>query len=137
MTENKNSLLLVVQINGSAVLEYNREKELSSAQLESLNLMEKKLSQGIELGNTKISSPSLEQKIEFVTANLISAVLTDKEMLAAASCAYLANTLPDLKQIKAIENDDEVSIELIFDREYQAEEKLNFTPIEKITSGPH
>ncbi len=137
MAQNKNASLLIIQINGSPILEYDREKKLSPAQLESLNLMEKKLDQGLELGNTSINNPNFEQKIEFVTANLISAILNDEEVLAAASCAYVANTLPDLKQIKAIEKDGEISIELIFDREYQAEEKLSFTPIEKITSGLH
>ena len=137
MAQNKIPSKLVVQVNGVALIEYDREKKLSNFQLDSLDLMEKKLDQGIELGNTRIAKPNLEQKIEFVAANLISAVINDEEVLSAASCAYVANALPGLKQIKAVEKNGEIYIELIFDREYQAEEKLNFTPIEKIKSKSH
>ena len=134
---NEINKLLVVQVNGTPMLEYDRGKSLSSAQQESLILMEEKLSQGFNLGGQLINQPKPEQKIEFVTANLISAILTDDEILAAASCAYVAHALPELKQIKALENNGEISIELVFDRAYQQEEKLNFTPIEQITSKPH
>lgn len=134
---NEINKLLVVQVNGTPMLEYDREKSLSTAQQESLKLMEEKLAQGFNLGGQLINQPKLEQKIEFVTANLISAILNDDEILAAASCAYVAHALPELKQIRALENNGEVSIELVFDRAYQPEEKLNFTPLEQITSKPH
>ena len=130
---NNNSTLLVVQVNGTAVLEYDRAKTLSSIQQQSLVQMEKKLDQGLTLGGQHITSPSLEQRIEFISANLISAVLNDDEVLAAASCAYIAHALPELKQIKALEEKGEVSIELVFDREYQLEEKLNFVPLKNIS----
>jgi hypothetical protein len=122
------STLLVVLVNGSPMLEYDRTKVLSEAQKQSLSLMEQKLSQGLTLGNKHVSNPSLEQRIEFVAGNLISATLNDQEVVAAASCAYIAHALPELKQIKALEKSGEVSIELVFDREYQPEEKLNFVP---------
>jgi len=129
-------MLLVVQVNGEPVLEYDRDKTLSDAQQQSLILMEKKLDKGISLSNSKIENPNLEQRIEFVTANLISAVLHDDEVAAASSCAYMAHALPDLKQIKALEKNGEVSIELVFDREYQPEEKLNFVPLNRISKNP-
>jgi hypothetical protein len=124
---------LVVQVNGAPMLEYDRAKPLSSAQKQSLTLMEERLDQGLTLGDERIANPSLEQRVEFISANLISAVLNDEEVLAAASCAYIAHALPELKQIKALENNGEVSIELIFDREYQPEEKLNFVPLKNIS----
>lgn len=128
-----NSALLVVEINGTPMLEYDRAKTLSSTQQQSLERMEEKLDQGLTLGGQHITSPSLEQRIEFISANLISAILNDEEVLAAASCAYIAHALPELKQIKALEKNGEVSIELIFDREYQPEEKLNFVPLKDIS----
>lgn len=127
MNDNS-SALLVVQVNGTPMLEYDRTKTLTPVQEQSLTLMEEKLSQGLNLNNEHIPNPSAEQRIEFVAANLISATLNDEEVLAAASCAYIAHALPELKQIKALEKNGEVSIELIFDREYQPEEKLNFVP---------
>lgn len=130
---DKNLTLLVVQVNGTPMLEYDRAKTLSSVQQQSLVRMEEKLDQGLTLGGQHITNPSLEQRIEFVSANLISAVLNDEEVPAAASCAYIAHALPELKQIKALEKNGEVSIELVFDREYQPEEKLNFVPLKNIS----
>lgn len=130
MTNNKSSLLIVV-VNKTPILEYDREKALSDAQHESLRLMDETLEQGFNLGDEFIASPNLEQRVQFVTANLISATLNEQDVLAAASCAYLAKALPDLKQVKAVENNGEVSIELIFDREYQKEVAMEFVPPNK------
>ena len=135
--EKKQSDILVIQVNGNPILEYDRGKELSDAQQQSLKLMEEKLNLGLELGDQLINHPNFEQKIQFVSANLVSALLNDEETIAAAACAYLAYFLPDLKQLKAIEQNGEIGIELIFDREFQAEEKLNFTPIDNFTSRSH
>ena len=99
----KSSDILVVLVNGTPMLEYDRAKELSATQVESLQRMEEKLDQGLELGNELIKKPTLEQRVEFVSANLISAILNENEILAASSCAYVAHALPELKQIKAIE----------------------------------
>lgn len=131
---DKVSNLLVVLLNDSPTLEFDRDKQLSDAQKESLKLMDEKLDQGISLGEEFYTNPSLEQRIEFVAANLVTALLNEREVLAAASCAYIANSLPELKQIKAIEKNGMISIELIFDREYQQELKMNFMPLDKITT---
>ena len=131
---NSTSALLVVILNNSPVLELDRRKPLSEAQQESLNLLDEKLDQGITLGDQFYPKPVLEQRIEFVAANLFSALLNDEEVLAAASCAYLAMSLPELKQIKGKEEMGHISIELIFDREYQKEIKLNYLPLDKITT---
>ena len=129
--------LLVVVLNNSPVLEYNRYKVLSEKQRNTLMQMDEKLNQGITLEDELISQPSLEQRIQFVAGNLVSALLNDEEILAAASCAYIANHLPDLKQIKAIHKDQQVFIEFIFDREYQQEMKMNYMPLDKLTSQRH
>ncbi len=132
---DENSKLLVVQLNGAPILEYDRDKKLSRAQHESLRLIDEKLGQGITLHNTFIARPDLEQRVEFITANLVSALLGERnedEALAASSCAYLARTLPDLKQIKAQEENGQITIELVFDRAYQQETKINYTPLDKI-----
>ena len=132
--KNNVSTLLVVVLNGSPVLEFDRNKPFSDAQKESLRLMDEKLDEGVTLDDQYYPKPTLEQRVEFVTANLFSALLNDEEMLAAASCAYLAMSLPELKQIKGKEEMGQVTIELIFDREYQKEVKLNFLSLDKITT---
>ncbi len=133
----KSSQLLVIVVNGTPILEYDRSQQLSKLQNESLELIDEKLDRGITLSDKFIPQPNLEQRVEFVAANLISALLHEEEVLAAASCAYLARALPDLKQIKALEEEGTVSIELIFDREFQPEEKMNYIPLEKITPRQH
>ena len=135
--DNKTSNLLVVQLNGEAVLEYSREQSLSKLQQDSLVQLENKLSQGISLGGQFIECPTLEQRIQFVAANLISALIDDKESIAAISCAYIATSLKELKQIKAIEKDGQVSIELIFDRDYQEEFKMNYVPLDNYKIREH
>ena len=125
-------MILVVQVNGAPMLEYDRAKTLSAAQQQSLFLMQEKLDKGLTLNENYIANPTLEQRVEFISANLIAAILNDDEVPAAASCAYLAHVLPELKQIKALEENGEISIELIFDRDYQPEEKLNFIPLKNI-----
>ena len=131
---DKLSSLLVVLVNDSPVIEFDRSMPLSDAQHESLKQMDEKLDEGITIDGIFQRQPSLEQRVEFVSANLISALLNDNEVLAAASCAYLANALPELKQIKGIEDSGRLSIELVFDREYQKEVKMNYVPLDKITT---
>ncbi len=121
-------------LNNSAVLEFNRNKRLSPAQKKSLQLMDTKLDQGITLRGQFLAHPTLEQRIEFVATNLTTALLNENDTLAAASCAYMATALPELKQIKATEKNTEVTIELILDREYQKEIKMNYLPLDKITT---
>lgn len=137
MMNDESSKLLVVQLNGTPILEYDRDKKLSQAQHESLLLIDEKLNQGITLHDTFIARPDLEQRVEFISANLISALLSERkedEALAASSCAYLARTLPDLKQVKAQEENGQVTIELVFDRAYRQETKMNYMSLDKITT---
>ena len=123
---------LVVQVNGTPMLEYDRSQPLSARQRESLGRIDGKLDQGILLNEQFVSRPSREQRVEYVAANLVAALLEDEEGVAAASCAYLAMVLPELKQVRAIERDGAVAVELVFDREYQKEEQMNFVPLDKL-----
>ena len=123
---------LVVQLNGTPVLEYDRGQALSAGQRESLQRMEEKLDRGILLGEQFVSRPTRQQRVEFVAANLVAALLEDEEVVAAASCAYLAMVLPELKQVKAIEKEGDVAIELVFDREYHKEEMMSFVPLDRL-----
>ncbi len=134
---DKSPELLVVQLNGSAILEYDRNQQLSKAQRRALTLMDEKLDQGISLGDEFIPQPGLEQRVEFIAANLVSALLNAEDVLAAASCAYLAKALPELKQIKALEKSGQVAIELIFNREYQKEVKMQYKPLSEIATSLH
>ena len=135
--KNNQTRNLVILLNNEPVLEYDRYKELTNAQEESLRIMDQKLDRGINLEGKFIKNPSLEERIEFVSAHMITAIISNDEVLSAAGCAYIAKALPELKQVKSFENNGEISIELVFDREYQEELKLKFTPMEKLRDKRH
>ena len=124
--------VLVIQLNGTPMLEYDRGQALSDRQRESLQRMEEKLDQGILLGERFVTRPERQQRVEYMAANLVAALLEGKDVAAAASCAYLAMALPELKQVKALEKEGNVAIELVFDREYHKEEKLSFVPLDRL-----
>ena len=126
--------LLVVKINGTPMLEYDRARALSPKQRASLMMLDEKLDAGIFLNGEFITSPSEQERVEFMAGHLVSALLEDEEGIAAASCAYLARVLPELKQVQASEKDGVVSIELVFDREYQEELQMKFVPLDKLRS---
>lgn len=126
--------LLVVQVNGTPMLEYDRAQVLSPKQRASLMMLDEKLDAGIFLNGEFIALPSEQERVEFMAGHLVSALLEDEEGIAAASCAYLAKVLPELKQVRAGEKDGVVSIELIFDRDYQKELQMKFVPLEKLRS---
>ncbi len=124
--------VLVILLNGTPMLEYDRGQALSDRQRESLQRMEEKLDQGILLGERFVTRPERQQRVEYMAANLVAALLEGEDVAAAASCAYLAMALPELKQVKALEKEGNVAIELVFDREYCKEEKLSFVPQDRL-----
>jgi hypothetical protein len=114
--------IMAVLINGIAQLEYDRTKPLPPQQELYLDKMDQKMEEGIDVGNATIPNPDLNQRAQFVAGNLAHAILSDQEATAAALCTYLAIRLPELKQVKIINtdgNNGEISIELVFDEEYQ------------------
>ncbi len=119
---------LIVLVGGDSLLEYDRGKSLSDGQLAYLDRMDRQMDSGIRLGGDWIERPQALQRASFVAAQLVDALQRDDEVLIAACCAYLANRLPDLKQIKASLLDAGFSVELVFDRPYVKEATIEFVP---------
>lgn len=113
------SNIMAVLLNGIAQLEYDRLRPLPDHQAVYLDKMDRKMDAGIMLGEESVTEPDLEQRAQFVAANLAHAIKTNDETTAAAMCTYLANRLPDLKQVKIIDADGHISIDLVFDEEYK------------------
>jgi hypothetical protein len=129
MSETANPApMLTVVIDGQPHLEYDRGKPLSGHQLVSLDRMDQKMDQGIVLGGRPLESPDRTQRAQFVALHLLEAMQAGDEALIAASCAYLANRLPDLQQVKARLAGGAVSAELVFDKPYAKEVAVNFSP---------
>jgi hypothetical protein len=112
------SNLFAVLLNGIAQLEYDRDKPLPLHHAAYLDKMDTRMDAGILLGETTIEHPDINQRAQFVAANLHSAIKSNDEEMSAALCTWLANRLPDLKQVKINESEDQVSIDLVFDEEY-------------------
>ena len=119
---------LAVVINGEVVLEYDRDVELTEMQRNSLQSMEAKMDNGFTLGGEQISNPDKNQRLQFISSNLIQALLQDgSEAMIAASTAYLAENLPDLKQVTADLKSGQPLIDLVFDKEYKNQVKVSFS----------
>ena len=123
------SNMMAVFLNGIAQLEYNRDQLLPDHQAAYLDKMDSKMEEGIVVGNEKVENPDLNQRAQFAAANLLHALNTDDESMAAAMCSYLAIRLPELKQVRFEDDNGEVSIELVFDEEYRKQVAVEFTDL--------
>lgn len=115
-----------VLLNGVAQLEYDRNKPLTQYQQAYLDSMNEKMDAGIDLGGEIIEKPDLNQKTQFVAANLLHSLQAGDEGMTSALCTFLASRHPDLKQLKFDEQDGNVSIELIYDEEYEKQVAVTF-----------
>ncbi len=123
--ENK----LHIIINDMVILEYDRNKPIPNEQHNQLDQMDIKMDVGILLGSDKIESPNTLQRAQYITNALFSALFQEDYNLGTAMCTYLANRIPDLQQVKAIGEKDNLSIEFVFDRSFekaQQEQKIQF-----------
>ena len=127
MSESDNNTLTVV-IDGQLHLQYDRSKTLPVRQLAYLDRMDQKMDEGITLGGKAVESPDTLQRAQFVALHLLEAMQDGDDGLIAASCAYLANRLPDMHQVKASLTGDADSAELVFDEPYTKEVAVEFSP---------
>jgi hypothetical protein len=121
------SNIMGVLLNGIAQLEYDREKLLPDHQAAYLDRMDSKMDAGILVGEEVVSNPDINQRAQFAAANLAHALQAQDGSLAAAMCSYLAIRLPDLKQVLIEEREGEITVELVFDREYRKQVAVEFT----------
>ena len=119
--------MMAVLLNGIAQLEYDREMALSDYQQVYLDKMDVQMNDGIVIAGKQITDPDANEKAQFVVANLLDAMKSDNEGLTSALCTYLADRMPDLKQLKITEENEDVSIEFVFDEEYGKQTFVEFT----------
>ena len=123
------SNMLAVLLNDIAQLEYDRSKPLPPHQAAYLDKMDTKMDTGIMIGDETIQNPDINQRAQFVAANLLNAMKSNNEETTAAMCTWLANRLPDLKQVKMDEAGDRISIDLVFDEEYGKQTAVTFSKL--------
>jgi len=123
------SNLLAVLLNDIAQLEYDRDKPLPPHQAAYLDKMDTKMHTGIMVGDATIENPDINQRAQFIAANLLSAMKSNDEEMTAALCTWLANRLPDLKQVKIDEEGDRIAIDLVFDEAYGKQAAVSFNKL--------
>jgi hypothetical protein len=131
------STIFAVLFNGNPELEYDRRKPLSERQYQFLEKMDQELNAQIVMGGEVIQNPGIEQKAQFVAINLVDALIKSNDGVASAMCSYLATRVPNLKQLKVIENNGQVLIDLVFDENYTRQVAVHFTARGKDKPVPH
>lgn len=123
------SNIMAVLLNGTAQIEYNRDISLPGKQRDYLDRMDQDMDEGIQLGNQYVENPNQIQRAQFIALHLVQSLLADNEQHIAASCAYLADRLADLKQLKAVTKPDgAIGIDLVFTEDYKNQVKVEFMP---------
>ena len=120
------SQLMGVLLNGIAQLEYDRNRQLPDHQAAYLEKMDRLMNEGILIGDETVRNPDTGQRAQFVAANLAHAIKANDEQKAAAMCTWLADRMPDLKQVKIDETGNELSIDLVFDEDYVKQTAVAF-----------
>lgn len=117
---------LVVVLDGVSQLEYRHATSLEPAQREYLDRLDQRMDAGIDIDGRRIEQPNPLQRAQFIAQQLLAAVQAGNEGVAAAACAYLANRVPDLKQVRATTRGGLLSFDLVFDKTYAKEVKVEF-----------
>ena len=117
--------LMQVHVNGQPQIDYDRNKPLSDKQQEYLTKMDEGMDAGISLGGEEFKEPDLLQRAKFVAGYLSQALFEENEQMIAASTAWLAMRLPDLKQVKIIQDGEQISIDLVFDETRENQVKVD------------
>ena len=97
---------LTVVYNDVPQLEYDRSQQLQDHQLLYLDKMDEKMGQGISLGEQEIENPDINQRSQFVAANLAHAIKTGNEAQMASLCSYIALRMPDIQQLSIKDHED-------------------------------
>jgi len=119
--------MLTVVIDGQAVIEYDRRKPLPPHQQSFLDRMDRDMDSGIGLVGQQEASPDLLARARFVANSLLQALEAQNDSVAAATCAYLAVRLPELKQVRADKKQDgQTHIDLVFDQPHVPAQTVQF-----------
>ena len=105
---------LSIYINGEIILQYDKNTRHPGKQRQFMDNMDLDMDEGIEINGQVISSPDNMQRANYVAMNLLHGIEIKNDGLISATCAYIVNRYPELKQIRSIEKGDEITMDLIF-----------------------
>lgn len=118
------SLKLTVFINDTPVIEFDRNVRLPGKQHQYLDRMDADMDGGIDLNGERIENPDEKDRARFVAMTMIRSIDADNEAMIAATCSYLATRQPDLKEVRANEDGENMMMDLVYDQG----EAVAFTP---------
>ena len=119
--------VLTVVVNDEAAIEYDRRKPLAAHQQLYLDRMDRNMDNGFDLDGQHLASPDLLARARFTATRLVQALAAGNDGLAAATCAYLALRLPELKQVRAQTKEGQTHIDLVFDKPHVPVQTVQFT----------
>ena len=129
MSEELPVFPLAVVINDALIMTFDRGQRLPGIERRMLEDIDKHLDDGIMVAGVKIIDPDPMVRAQYVANILVNSLLDDQDKKAAAMCSWLATRIPDLQQVKAIDNEEGSKMELIFDKSYEQslnEHKIKF-----------
>ena len=78
--------------------------------------MDADMDDGFSLAGQVVEQPDNMQRVHFVAMQLFQSFMRENERLRAASCAWLCQRAPELREVKVEDSEEEVSLELIMDK---------------------
>ena len=126
---------LVIVINSKKTFEYYRDRPLSRKQISDLEKASHKLNHGLRIGKEFIQSPTDADKALFIANQLVFAIKHSDDSQIAFLCAFLARHYPQLKQLKISTCEDQISIELINDKNFVDQSPIRFIPKKDFNQG--
>ena len=105
---------LSVFINGKKILDYDKNSRQPGKLRQFLDNMDLDMDAGIEINDEMISSPDKMQRANYVAMSLLYGIENKSDGMISATCGYLANRLPELKQVRSVEEGNQIVMDLIF-----------------------
>ena len=106
--------MLDIILNGEKVVSFDTNTRSPGVQRRFLDSMDIDMDQGFQLGGQFIKKPGEMERAKYVAMSLIIALQNKNNEMVNAMGSYLANRLPDLKQVRAVDCGNDVEMDLLF-----------------------
>lgn len=121
------SVPLSVVVDGEQVLRFDRDHPLTPEQRASLQAMDRRLEEHVAARGEPLPDPVARARL--VAGTLFHALERGEDRRAAACTGWLATRFPELQQVRVTRHAGRPpTIELVFDRPYAPEARVQFTP---------
>jgi len=109
--------MLQLVVNGETVVEYEPQARLPGHIRDFLARMDADMDDGFSLAGQVVEQPDDLQRVHFVAIQLFQSFMRENHRLRAASCAWLCQRMPQLREVKVEDSEEEISLELIMDKQ--------------------